>query len=80
MPQRRDNAGAVCDFGMGILFLFDELVDNVVKEVNIKEALKSSNLVVQNATAPKNGVEFRQGSTGTIRSSLATSYNVWRRR
>ena len=25
-------------------------------------------------------VEFRQGSIGTIRSGLATSYNVWRRR
>ena len=25
-------------------------------------------------------VEFRQGSIGTIRSSLATSYDVWRRR
>ena len=32
------------------------------------------------ATAPKNGVEFRQDSIGTIRSSLATSYDVWRRR
>ena len=41
---------------------------------------KSSIFVVQRATAPKNGVEFRQGSIGTIRSSLATSYDVWRRR
>ena len=41
---------------------------------------KSSIFVVQKATAPKNGVEFRQGSIGTIRSSLATSYDVWRRR
>ena len=41
---------------------------------------KSSIFVVQKATAPKNGVEFRQGSIGTIRSSLATSYHIWRRR
>ena len=34
--------------------LFDELVDDVVKEVNVKEALKSSILVVQKAAAPKN--------------------------
>ena len=40
----------------------------------------SSIFVVQKATAPKNGVEFRKGSIGTIRSSLAMSYNVWRRR
>ena len=61
MPQRRDNAGAVCDSGMGVLFL-------------------TPIFVVQKATAPKNGAEFRQGSIGTIRSSLATSYDVWRRR
>ena len=44
------------------------------------EALKSSIFVVQKAAEPKTGVEFRQGSIGTIRSSLATSYGVWRRR
>ena len=49
----------------------DELVDNVVEEVNTKEALKLSIFVVQKAAAPKNGVEFRQGSNGTIRSSPA---------
>ena len=58
MPQRRDNAGAVCDSGMGMLFLDRQF------------------FVVQKATAPKNGVEFRQGSIGTIRSSLATPYNA----
>ena len=47
---------------------------------NVKEALKSSIFVVQKAAAPKTGVEFRQGSNGTITSSLATSYDVWRRR
>ena len=56
--------------------LFGEWVDNVVKEVNFKEALISSNFVVQIAAAPKNGVEFFQGSIGTIRSSLATSYDA----
>ena len=56
--------------------LFDEWVDHVVKEVNIKEALKSSIFVVQKAAAPKNGAEFCQGSNGTIRSSPATSYDV----
>ena len=61
MPQR-DNAGAVCDSGMGMLFLNCQF------------------FIVQKATAPKNGIEFRQGSIGTIRSSLATSYDVWRRR
>ena len=34
--------------------LFDELVDDVGKEVNVKEALESSNLVIQKAAAPKN--------------------------
>ena len=47
--------------------LFDEWVDHVVK------ALKSSIFVIQKAAAPKIGVEFRQGSNGTISSSLATS-------
>ena len=34
--------------------LFDKWLDHVVKEVNIKAALKSSILVVQKAAAPKN--------------------------
>ena len=74
--------------------LFDEYGDDIVKEVNVKETLKSSFLgsfiflgrllkssifVVQKAAAPKTGVEFCQGSIGTIRSSLAMSYDVWRR-
>ena len=41
--------------------LFDEWVDNVFKEVNVKEALKLSIFVIQKAAAPKIGVEFRQG-------------------
>ena len=41
--------------------------------VDVKEALKSSIFVVQKAAAPKTGVGFRQGSIGTIRSSLAMS-------
>ena len=56
------------------------LLNHVVKELNIEEALKSSILVVQKAAAPKTGVEFCQGSNGTIRSSLAMSYDVSRRR
>ena len=60
--------------------LFNEKVHDVVEEVNVKEALKSSIFDVQKAAAPKNIVEFRQSSIGTIRSSLATSYDVWRRR
>ena len=43
---------------------------------DVKEALKSSIFVVQKAAAPKSGVEFRQGSIGTIRSSLATLYDA----
>ena len=58
--------------------LFDELVDEVVKEVEIKEALKSSIFVVQKAAAQIYGVEFRQGSIGAIRSSLAMLHRVWR--
>ena len=42
-------------------------------------ALKSSIFVVQKAAAPKIGVEFRQGSIGIIRSSLATSSDISRR-
>ena len=59
--------------------LFDELVDEVVKEVEIKEALKSSIFVVQKAAAQIYGVEFCQGSIGGIRSSLAMLHDVWRR-
>ena len=51
--------------------LFDEWVDHVFKEV-----LKLSIFVVQKAAAPKNGVEFCQGSYGTISSSLAMSHDV----
>ena len=61
-------------------FFLNGLLNHVVKELNVEEALKSSILVVQKAAAPKTGVEFRQGSNGTIRSSLATSYDVSRRR
>ena len=47
--------------------------------VDVKEALKSSIFVVQKAAAPKTGVEFCQGSIGTIRSSLAMSCDAkWR--
>ena len=60
MPQRRYNAGAVFDSGMG----------------NGHVVFKSSIFVGQKATAPKNGVDFRQGSIGTIRSSLATLYDA----
>ena len=73
-----------------IIFLFelvhlndnfcDEWVDDIVQEVDVKGVLKSSIFVVQKTTAPKSGVEFRQGSLGAIRSSLATSYGVLRRR
>ena len=43
---------------------------------DIKEALKSSIFVIQNAAAPKTGVEFCQGSISTIISSLAMSSDV----
>ena len=56
----------------------NDLNDDVVVEVDVKEALKSSIFIVQKAAAPKSGVEFRQGSNGTIRSCLATSYDVAR--
>ena len=52
---------------------FNGLLNHVVKELNVEEVLKSPFFVVQKAAAPKNGVEFRQGSIGTIRSRLATS-------
>ena len=72
----------ICPFELVHLndLLFDEWLDHDIKEVNNKEALKSSIFVVQMAAAPKNGVEFCQGSNCTIRSSLATSHNVSRRR
>ena len=38
--------------------LFDEWVDHVVNEVNVKEALKSSIFVEHMATAPKNFARF----------------------
>ena len=52
---------------------FNDLNDDVVVEVDVEEALKSSIFIVQKAAAPKSGVEFRQDSIGTIRNSLATS-------
>ena len=58
--------------------LFDEWVDYVFKELNFVEALKLSIFVVQKATAPKIGVEFRQGSYGIIKISLAMSYAISR--
>ena len=56
------------------------LLNHVVKELNVEEVLKSPFFVVQKAAAPKTGVEFRQGSIGAIRSCLATSYDIRRRR
>ena len=75
------NDPIICLFELVYLndLLFNEQVDNVVKEVNIKKALKSSIFVVQKAAAPKIGVEFCPGSIGTNRSSLATSSDVARR-
>ena len=54
----------------------NDLNDDVVVEVDVKEALKSSIFVVQKAAAPKTGVKFCQGSIGTITSSLVMLYNV----
>ena len=56
----------------------NDLNDDVVVEVDVKEALKSSIFIVQKAAAPKSGVEFRQDSIGTIRNSLFTSCDVAR--
>ena len=63
-------------------YFLNGLLNHVIKELNVEEVLKSSIFVVQKAAAPKNGVEFRQGSNGSIRirSSLATSCEVSRRR
>ena len=63
---------------ISIIFL-NEYIDDVVEEVNAKEALKSSIFVVQKAAATKTGVESRQSSIGTIRRSLATWYYIWKR-
>ena len=49
---------------------------DIDEEVDVKGVLKSSIFVVQKATAPKSGVEFRQGSIGANSSNLATSYDV----
>ena len=54
----------------------NDLNDDVVVEVDVEVALKSSIFIVQKAAAPKSGVEFRQDSIGTIRSCLATSYGA----
>ena len=51
----------------------NDLNDDVVVEVDVEEALKSSMFIVQKAAAPKSGVEFHQDFIGTIRNSLATS-------
>ena len=61
-------------------YFLNGLLNHVIKELNVEEVLKSPIFVVQKAAAPKNGVEFRQGSIGTIRSSIAMSFDVPRRR
>ena len=38
----------------------NDLNDDVVVEVDVKEALKSSIFIAQKAAAPKSGIEFRQ--------------------
>ena len=63
----------VTNFRLGHL---NDLNDDVVVEVDVEEALKSSIFIVQKAAAPKSGVEFLQDSIGTIRNSLATSYHA----
>ena len=55
------------------LGVLNALNDDVVVEVDVEEALKSSIFIVQKAAAPKSGVEFRQASIGTIRRRLAVS-------
>ena len=47
----------ICPFELAHLndLLFDELFDHVIKEVNVKEALKSSIPIVQKAITPKTG-------------------------
>ena len=62
------------------LGVLNALNDDVVVEVDVEEALKSSIFIVQKAAAPKSGVEFRQDSIGTIRNSLVTSCDALRRR
>ena len=47
-------------------YFLNGLLNHVIKELNVEEVLKSPIFVVQKAAAPKNGVEFRQGSNGTI--------------
>ena len=44
------------------LGVLNALNDDVVVEVDVEEALKSSIFIVQKAAAPKCGVEFRQDS------------------
>ena len=63
-----------------VVYLFDEWAYHVINEFNVNEALKSSIFVLQKAGAQKIGEEFCQGSNGTIKSSLATSPDVSRRR
>ena len=41
------------------LGVLNALNDDVVVEVDVEEALKSSIFIVQKAAAPKSGVEFR---------------------
>ena len=59
---------------------FNDLNDDVVVEVDVEEALKSSIFIVQKAAAPKSGVEFRQDSIGTIRNSLSFFLSLFVRR
>ena len=68
-----------------IIFFFElvhlnNLFCDIVEEVDVKRVLKSSIYVIQKATAPKTGEEFRQGSIGTFKSSQSTSNDVWWRR
>ena len=62
------------------LGVLNALNDDVVVEVDVEEALKSSIFIVQKAAAPKSGVEFRQDSIGTIRNSLSFFLSLFVRR
>ena len=50
------------------------LLNHVVKELNVEEVLKLPIFVVRKVAAPKNGVEFRQGSICAVKCSLSMSY------
>ena len=82
MPQRRDNAGAVCNSGMGMLFLciyFLYIISFCQRSFSVKARLASKVIFRQRLSSVKgrlpSKVVFRQRSS-SLKGYLILSYSI----